>query len=124
MKGSDILLAFWTRIFASRGITSLRLARVLLCLMLLMVLVTPLLQLDSLDSFPVTTDDIEMQIIYCLNAVAILLVFSHALKLICAFLRGSVAALFLAVQPRVLFVPDAWRVLFEPPPPMMAPLRI
>ena len=60
----------------------LRLRKTVLCLLLLMVAVSPLLQLNSLDRFPVASDDIEIQAIYCLLSLGIMLVITLVLTLL------------------------------------------
>jgi len=105
------------------GNTVFRLRKAVLCLILVLVAVTPLLQLHSLDQFPVATDDIEIQAIYCVLTLGMLLV----------------AALTLTFIPVLrlwrLFVPPArkpmWSFLSvdseaedESPPPFAVPLRI
>jgi len=60
----------------------LRLRQAVLLLMLLMVAVTPLLQIHSLDQFPVATDDIETQAIYCVLTIGMLLVTALVLTIV------------------------------------------
>lgn len=60
----------------------LRLRKAVLCLILLMVAISPLLQLNSLDQFPVASDDIEIQAIYCLLSLGMLLVITLVLTLL------------------------------------------
>ena len=70
-------------IFSSTQETKvLRLRKAVLCLILLMVAVSPLLQLNSLDRFPVASDDIEIQSIYCLLSFGMLLVVTLVLTLL------------------------------------------
>ena len=124
MRRSGILKSL-PGIFASgTGEVSLRLARVLLYSLLLMAVLTPLLQLDSLDRFPVTTDDIEVQVTYCLSTVALLLVLAQVLKLIPLFLQGKVDGLLMAVRPLEILFADARDMQFESPPPAPIPLRV
>ena len=60
----------------------LRLRKTVLCLILFMVAISPLLQLNSLDQFPVASDDIEIQAIYCLLSLGMLLVITLVLTLL------------------------------------------
>ena len=60
----------------------LRLRKAVLCLILVVLAATPLLQLNSLDKFPVATDDIEIQAIYCLLSFGMLLVITLVLTLL------------------------------------------
>jgi hypothetical protein len=52
-----------------------RLRQLVLCLMAVMVLVSPFMQLDSFDAFPRSTDDIELQMIFALALIGMFLVF-------------------------------------------------
>ena len=52
-----------------------RLRQVVLCLIAVMVLVSPFMQLDSFDAFPRSTDDIELQMIFALALIGMFLVF-------------------------------------------------
>ena len=51
-----------------------------------MVVATPFLQVDSLDQFPVSTDDFEAQLTCTLCLLGMFLVFTTVLKLVSGFL--------------------------------------
>jgi hypothetical protein len=52
-----------------------------LVLMLIMAVASPFLQIDSLDRFPVNTDDFELQVICCLCMLGMFLVFTAFITL-------------------------------------------
>jgi hypothetical protein len=52
-----------------------RLRQLVLLLMAVMVFLSPFMQLDSLDNFPRSTDDIELQMIFALALIGMFLVF-------------------------------------------------
>src|SRR5258708_13605886 len=56
-------------------------------------LLTPFLQIDSLDKFPVSTDDFEVQVTCCLSVMGMLLVFARLLKIVPSALRLDLPAL-------------------------------
>jgi len=64
-----------------------RFCQVVLFLLLLMAVLTPLLQLDSWDRFPVSSDDIEAQTTHCLCVLGMVLIFTGVLKLFPVLLR-------------------------------------
>ena len=64
-----------------------RLRKVVLLLILLMVVCSPFLQFQSLDDFPVTTDDFEQVVMCVLCEVGMLLLFLGIMKLLPALLR-------------------------------------
>lgn len=79
---------------------SRKLCKVVLLLLLLMAVLTPLLQLDSWDMFPVSSDDIEAQTTHCLCILGMFLVFTGMLKLIPVLLRSIVPlVLFSSADP-------------------------
>jgi hypothetical protein len=82
---------------AGRGISQFMLHRILLCALLAIALLTPFLQIDSLDRFPTTTDDIEVQITCCLSIAGMLLVLARILKAVPALLRAWLAG---GLEPR------------------------
>lgn len=55
--------------------------------LLLMAVLTPVMQLDSWDRFPVSSDDIELAVTLCLCTVGMGLVFTTILKLAPVLLR-------------------------------------
>lgn len=67
--------------------------QLLLAALLAMVLLTPFLQIDSLDKFPVSTDDFEVQVTCCLSVLGMLLVFARLLKIVPLALRLGLPAL-------------------------------
>lgn len=67
--------------------------QLLLIALLSMMLLTPFLQIDSLDKFPVSTDDFEVQVTCCLSILGMLLVCARILKIIPQALRPGPAAL-------------------------------
>ena len=50
--------------------------------LLLMAVLTPVMQLDSWDKFPVSSDDIELAVTLCLCILGMGLVFTTILKLV------------------------------------------
>jgi hypothetical protein len=78
--------------------------KVLLGAMLAIALLTPFLQIYSLDKFPTTTDDFEVQVTCCLSILGMLLVFARILRLIPRALRWGLLGLPDG-SPKLLFVP-------------------
>jgi len=66
-----------------------RLAKVVLVLIVLMVVCSPFMQLDSLDNFPVATGDFEMHMISVLFETGMFFVIAGILKLFPALLRSG-----------------------------------
>lgn len=64
-----------------------RLCIITLCAITLMTVASPMLQLDSLDSFPVSSDDIELLVVFCLCLAGMMLLFAHIFKLAPVFLQ-------------------------------------
>jgi hypothetical protein len=64
-----------------------RLGKVVLLLILLMVVCSPFLQFQTLDGFPVTTDDFEQVVTCILCEVGMLLLFLGIMKLLPVLLR-------------------------------------
>jgi hypothetical protein len=89
---------------SGRGTSQFTLHRVLLCAMLAIALLTPFLQIDSLDRFPTSTDDIEVHITCCLSILGMLLVFARILKAVPAMLRAWLAG-GLELRPGSMAVP-------------------
>jgi hypothetical protein len=67
-----------------------------LVLLLLMAVLTPFMQLDSWDSFPVSSDDIEAQATQCLSALGMVLVIAGILKLVPVLFRFKAPTLLLS----------------------------
>ena len=64
-----------------------RLPRVVLVLIVLMAVLSPFMQLDSWDNFPVATGDFEMHMISVLFETGMFFVFAGILKLFPVLLR-------------------------------------
>jgi hypothetical protein len=103
--------------------TLLTLHKIVLGLLLLMMLVSPFLQIDSLDQFPVATDDIEVVVIYCLATVGMLLLCAHLVKLVPALLRACLPVPPAVSKPSMVFI-AAEAELVDVSPPFAVPLRI
>ena len=84
------------KLFALPGLEGSAFRRIFHQLMIVallsMVLLTPFLQIDSLDKFPVSTDDFEVQVTCCLSILGMLLVFARLLKIIPEALRLGLPA--------------------------------
>ena len=66
-----------------------RLRQLVLFLMAVMVLFSPFMQLDSLDNFPRSTDDIELQMIFALALIGMFLVFVGVASLLPELIRAA-----------------------------------
>lgn len=64
--------------------------KIVLVLIVLMAVLSPFMQLDSLDNFPVATGDIEMHIISVLFETGMFFVFAGILKLFPSLLCTNV----------------------------------
>ena len=64
-----------------------RMPRVVLILIVLMAVLSPFMQLDSWDNFPVGTGDIEMHLLSVLFETGMFFVIAGILKLVPALLR-------------------------------------
>jgi hypothetical protein len=97
--------------------------QIVLLLLLLMAVITPLLQLDSWDRFPISSDDIECQVTDWLCSIGMLLIFAAMLKLVQVLRLAIAPALF---PPPVQSPSHASEILYAPdfPPPLLIPLRI
>ena len=80
-----------------------RFCQVVLFLLLLMAILTPYMQLNSWDSFPVSSDDIEAQTTQSICALGMVLVVAGFLKLFFVLLRFT-APLILFSSSEPLFV--------------------
>lgn len=69
-----------------------KLRQVVLLLMMAMAVLSPFMQLDSWDNFPTSTDDIELQIIFGLCIVGMILVFVGIMQLVPILLRSDFLA--------------------------------
>ena len=94
-----------------------RLRQLVLFLIAAMVLFSPFMQLDSLDNFPRSTDDIELQMIFALALIGMFLVFVGVAKLlpdlILAAFGGSLITLH-TFEFELAGVPPSSAVLFPP----------
>ncbi len=66
-----------------------KLPKIVLVLIVLMVVFSPFMQLNSLDNFPVTTGDIELHIISVLFETGMFFVFAGILSLFPALWRSG-----------------------------------
>ncbi|HEX7287885.1 MAG TPA: hypothetical protein VF532_16975 [Candidatus Angelobacter sp.] len=62
--------------------------QIVLAALVLMAVLTPVMQLDSWDEFPVSSDDIEFGVTFCLCILGMGLIFARMLKLVPVFLRS------------------------------------
>jgi hypothetical protein len=67
-----------------------KIGKIILLSLMLMAVLSPLLQLHSCDRFPVSTDDIEAEIMYCLCSLGMVLVLTRVLKLVKGLARAIV----------------------------------
>ena len=67
-----------------------KIGKIILFSLMLMAVLSPLLQLHSCDRFPVSSDDIEAEIMYCLCSLGMVLVLTGLLKLVSALARTIV----------------------------------
>jgi len=67
--------------------------QLLLTALVSMVVLTPFLQIDSLDKFPVSSDDFELQVTCFLSILGMLLVCARILKIVPQALRLGPPAL-------------------------------
>jgi hypothetical protein len=94
-----------------------RLRKIVLALMALMVLLSPFMQMDSWDNFPVSTDDIELQLIFGLCLIGMFLVFVGVAKLLPELMLSTFVRAAKAVD-QVDFdssQPEAGLFVFSPP---------
>jgi hypothetical protein len=93
-----------------------------LVLMVMMALISPFLQIDSLDQFPVNTGDFEIQVICCLCMLGMFLVFAAFIHLVPALMPGDYHP---PLQKRAGWQ-TAWRARSDAAfsPPFAVPLRI
>jgi len=75
-----------------------RLRKLVLMLMAVMVFLSPFMQLDSWDNFPVSTDDIELQLMFGLCLIGMFLVFVGVAKLLPELMRSSFIGSIIVVQ--------------------------
>src|SRR5258708_23418212 len=82
-----------------------------LLLLLLVAALTPLMQLDSWDSFPISSDDIECQVTFCLCSVGMVLVLTQILPFVALFSRLTLPFVAYVSGEVCSFVEDSW---FQP----------
>jgi hypothetical protein len=94
-----------------------KLRKLVLFLMAAMVVLSPFMQLDSWDNFPVSTDDIELQLTFGLCLIGMFLVFVGVAKLLPDLIRaifcGSRVAVHL-VEHETVWTGSSFSV-FTPP---------
>ncbi len=76
-----------------------RLRKIVLVLMMVMILLSPFMQLDSWDNFPVSTDDIELQLMFGLCLIGMFLVFVGVAKLLPELIRSAYVGPAVALHP-------------------------
>ncbi len=82
--------------------------RVVLLLLLLVAALTPLMQLDSWDRFPVSSDDIEYQVTFCLCSVGMVLVLTQILQFVAIFLRLTRPFVAVVSAEALSIAKDSW----------------
>jgi hypothetical protein len=94
-----------------------KLPKIVLTLMVVMILFSPFMQLDSLDSFPVATGDIEFEIIAVLFEIGMFFVFTGIIALFPGLLRSGflLPSVTLARITHDTAVPDTELFSFTPP---------
>lgn len=97
--------------------------QIVLLLLLLMAVISPLLQLDSWDKFPISSDDIECQITNWLCSIGMLLIFAAMLKLVHVLCRIITPVLFSPLVKTSFHESDMSYAPGLPRPPLI-PLRI
>lgn len=100
-----------------------KICKVVLLSLLLMAVLSPLLQLNSCDRFPVSSDDIEAEITYCLCSLGMVLVFTGVLRLIPDLPRTLIPLLRPQFCAQAFLIPDE-ASLQRGPVLLLVPLRI
>jgi hypothetical protein len=100
-----------------------KISKIILLSLLLMAVLSPLLQLHSCDRFPVSTDDIEDEIMYCLCSLGMVLVLTGVLKLISVLAR-TILPFLLPNHPEETAFPVAPSTSQRLPLVLVVPLRI
>lgn len=100
-----------------------KIGKIILFSLMLMAVLSPLLQLHSCDRFPVSTDDIEAEIMYCLCSLGMVLVLTGVLKLISALAR-SILPFLPPKHPEETAFTAAELIWHRLPRLMVVPLRI
>jgi hypothetical protein len=90
--------------------------RVVLLLLVVVAALTPLMQLDSLDQFPISSDDIECRVTFCLCSVGMVLVLTQILQFVAVLLClnrpfvAAVSAEALSIAEGLWFPPGVLRL--------------
>jgi|SRR5437660_7630437 len=94
-----------------------KLPKIVLVLMVVMILFSPFMQLDSLDKFPVATGDIEFEIIAVLFEIGMFFVFAGIISLFPGLLRAGflLPSLTFSRANHDAVVPDTELFSFTPP---------
>jgi hypothetical protein len=94
-----------------------KLRKTVLALIMVMALLSPYMQLDSWDNFPVSTDDLELQIIFAMCLSGMFLVFVGIAKLLPAEWHSvlKIPALALQVAEPEMAVRQSLLSAFYPP---------
>jgi hypothetical protein len=93
-----------------------KLPKIVLVLIVLMVVFSPFMQLDSWDDFPAATGDIELQIVAILFETGMFFVFAGILYLLPVLLRtGVVPSLVFAGASQDDAAPETSLFSFTPP---------
>ncbi|MGE5321924.1 MAG: hypothetical protein ACM3SW_03640 [Actinomycetota bacterium] len=100
-----------------------KICKIVLLSLLLMAVLSPLLQLNSCDRFPVFSDDIEALITYCLCSFGMSLVLTRVLKLI-AVLSRAIVPFLLPASLQEPFVTYEGHAVQCGPELLLIPLRI
>jgi hypothetical protein len=82
------------------------LCKIVLLALALMALVSPMLEFISLDSFPVSSDDFELLVMFCLCVLGMALVFPHLFKMAPVFIPGTHPPLPSVLSATLLLVED------------------
>jgi len=94
-----------------------KLRKIVLMLLMVVILLSPFMQLDSWDNFPVSTDDIELQLMFGLCLIGMFLVFVGVAKLLPELMLSTFFGLARAID-RVQMdtsQPKANLLVFSPP---------
>jgi hypothetical protein len=79
--------------------------RVVLLSLLFVAALTPLMQLNSLDQFPISSDDIECQVTFCLCSIGMVLVVTQILQFVAGLVRLT-RPLVALISAESLFITD------------------
>jgi hypothetical protein len=79
--------------------------RVVLLSLLVVAALTPLMQLNSLDQFPISSDDIECQVTFCLCSIGMVLVVTQILQFVAGLVRLT-RPLVALISAESLFIAD------------------